>query len=109
MNFLNQETAVLFGTEQMAHEYDLAVVFFVLHKIKRGKYNLELKLITDNPRKLEWGEITEKHARLLENEINNNPEFWIWSHKRWKRQVPNDLDKLKKEQHEKFNTRYKNL
>jgi len=36
MNFLNQQTAVIFGTEQMANEYDFAVVFFNMIKIKRG-------------------------------------------------------------------------
>jgi len=107
MNFLNRPTAVLFGAEQMANEYDLAVVFFAIHKIKRGVYSIELKLITDEPRKLSWGEITKTHTRLLEENIRRNPEQWIWSHKRWKRILPEDLDQLKKEQHEKFNRRFR--
>ncbi|MEY3238235.1 MAG: hypothetical protein RI883_2336, partial [Bacteroidota bacterium] len=85
-NFLNQETAVLFGVEQMAHTNDFAVVFFVTRKVKRGHYEMELKLITEEPRNLQWGDITENHLHLLENEIINKPEFWVWSHKRWKRE-----------------------
>lgn len=108
MPFMNQQSAILFGTEQMAHEYDMAVVFFVIRKIKRGFYELELIPITDTPENCPWGEITEKHVRLLENEIRKAPEFWIWSHKRWKREIPADLEELKKEQNEKFNTRFKN-
>jgi len=106
MDFLNQTTAVLFGTEQMAHTYDMAVVFFALKKVKRGYYEMELKLITEDPRKLPWGVITEAHTRLLEMEIRQKPENWIWSHKRWKREIPEDLELLKKEQHEKFNAHF---
>jgi len=105
--FLNQETAVLFGVEQMAHTYDFAVVFFATRKVTRGYYEMDLKLITDNPRKLEWGSITEKHLHLLEKEIIDKPEHWIWSHKRWKREIPSNLELLKKEQHAKFNERFK--
>ena len=106
MDFLNQPTAVLFGTEQMAHTYDMAVVFFAVRKIKRGYYEMELKLITEEPRKLPWGAITEAHTRMLEYEIRHKPENWIWSHKRWKREMPDDLETLKKEQHEKFNAHF---
>ena len=105
--FLNQETAILFGVEQMAHTYDFAVVFFTTRKVKRGYYEMDLKLITDTPRKQEWGSITEKHIHLLETEIIDKPEHWIWSHKRWKREIPSNLDLLKKEQHAKFNERFK--
>lgn len=108
MEFLNQPTAVLFGTEQMAHSYDMAVVFFAVRKVKRGYYEMELKLITEEPRKLPWGAITEAHTRMLEYEIRHKPENWIWSHKRWKREMPDDLETLKKEQHEKFNAHFGN-
>lgn len=107
MNFLNQQTAVLFGTEQMANEYDFAVVFFKMEKVKRGYYKMTLNLITEEPKTLKWGEITEAHTHLLEEEIVKNPEFWIWSHKRWKRDVPEDLDGLRKEQLAKFVGKYR--
>lgn len=106
MDFLHQQTAVLFGPEQMAHTFDFAVVFYVMRKKKRGYYEMELKLITDQPKSTSWGEITEAHCRLLEQEIIHQPEFWVWSHKRWKRSVPADLEQLKREQNEKFNERF---
>lgn len=106
MDFLNQQTAVLFGTEQMAHEYQFTVVYFIMRKIKRGKYEMELQVITENPSEMKWGEITEQHTRLLEKEIIKAPSFWIWSHKRWKRDIPSDLEQLKTEQKEKFNQKY---
>lgn len=109
MEFLHQNTAVLFGTEQIAHEFNFAVVFFATHKVKRGYYEMELKLLCEDPTVKNWGEITKEHTHLLEEEIQNNPQFWMWSHKRWKRDIPHDLIQLKEEQHAKFNRRFKNI
>lgn len=108
MNFLNQPTAVLFGCEQLAHQYQHAVVFYHLTKLKRGSYEMELQLITDNPQECEWGEITEAHTRALEKVIQDQPQFWLWSHKRWKRELPEDMEALKTMQREKFDQRFKN-
>lgn len=107
MPFLNQQTAVLFGSEMMANELNYAVVFFIIRKQKRGHYELELELLTETPKSLEWGAITEAHTRRLETEIKQKPAQWLWSHKRWKREVPEDLEKLKTEQYEKFQQRYR--
>ena len=107
MKFLNQETALLFGTEQMANDYDFAVVFFIVHKIKRGYYELELKLITKNAKSMDWGVITEIHTKLLEDEIIKNPSQWLWSHKRWKREIPHDLTELKRKQKKHFEDRFR--
>jgi len=107
MRFLNQQTAVLFGTEKMAHDYNFAVVFFCIHKVKRGFYEVNLKLITKDAKTLNWGEITEAHTHLLEQEIIENPAFWLWSHKRWKKEVPQNLEELKIEQKNKFDLKFK--
>lgn len=107
MDFLNQQTAVLFGTEMMANELEYAVVFFVTRKVRRGHYEMELQTITEDPRSMGWGELTEAHAKLLETEIKKMPQSWLWSHKRWKRELPEDLEGLKKIQREKFNARYR--
>ncbi|NCA22676.1 MAG: lauroyl acyltransferase, partial [Crocinitomicaceae bacterium] len=107
MNFLNQQTAVLFGTEFMANEFDFAVVFFIVRKIRRGYYELELKLLTEEPKSLKWGEITEIHTTLLEHEIIQNPAYWLWSHKRWKREIPQDLTELKIHQKKRFESKFR--
>ena len=107
MDFLNQPTAVLFGTEMMANELHYSVVFFATRKVKRGYYELELQTISENPKQMNWGDITEAHTKLLEKEIVRNPSQWLWSHRRWKREVPKNLEQLKSEQNEKFNARYR--
>jgi len=102
MQFLNQTTAVLFGAELMAHQYNFAVVFYHTKKIKRGVYEMTLNLITEEPKSKKWGEITEECTKKLEKEIIKNPQYWLWSHKRWKREIPNNLEELKKQQKQDF-------
>lgn len=87
MQFLNQETQVLFGTEKYSKEYDCPVVFSRINKLKRGYYSFEFIEVIENPRDKKHGEITEHITRLLEKDINAQPEFWLWSHKRWKSKV----------------------
>jgi len=85
MEFLNQDTAVLFGTEKYAKEYDYPVLFGYIKKVKRGYYEMEYVTVEDQPLQTAKGEITEKHTRLLEEEIRSLPQHWLWTHKRWKR------------------------
>jgi KDO2-lipid IV(A) lauroyltransferase len=85
MTFLNQETAVLFGMEKYAVEYNLPVIFGRLKKLKRGHYELEFEEITTDPAQMAYGKLTEKATKMIEADIIHAPEFWLWSHKRWKK------------------------
>lgn len=85
MQFLNQDTAVLFGTEKYAKQYDFPVLFGYIKKIKRGYYEMEFVKVEDHPQQTAHGEITEKHTRFLEEEIKAAPQYWLWTHRRWKR------------------------
>jgi len=105
--FLNQPTAVLFGSEFMAHEYQFTPVFFSIRKVKRGYYSLKFIPFEKPLNQLNYGELTEWHTHLLEREIKQNPSYWLWSHKRWKRQIPDDLNQLKTDQENRFNDRFR--
>ena len=83
--FLNQETAVAYGVEKYAKMYDMPVVYAQLMREKRGYYSLEFKTVSTHPTTEVEGNITEQHVRLLEQQILAKPEFWLWSHKRWKK------------------------
>ncbi|SFT76239.1 KDO2-lipid IV(A) lauroyltransferase [Lishizhenia tianjinensis] len=102
MQFLGTLTPVLYGPEYLAVSYNTAVVYYEMKRTKRGFYTLSLKVLEKEPRTTHWGEITEKHAREMEATILEHPEFWIWSHKRWKRTIPDNLEALKMKQKEKF-------
>jgi len=85
MDFLGQDTAVLFGSEKYARKYDVPVVYGRMDKVKRGHYVTSYELVCDDPKTMEKGEITEKMTKMLEADILRTPEFWLWTHKRWKR------------------------
>jgi len=107
MEFLQQPTPILFGVEQMANEFDLSVVHFTMKKIKRGQYSVEFQVLTEDPKSLSYGVLTEKHVKLLEESIIDQPCNWLWSHKRWKREIPTDLNALKAAQKSKFEAKYR--
>ncbi|MGD0754845.1 MAG: lysophospholipid acyltransferase family protein [Bacteroidales bacterium] len=88
--FLNQDTAVFTGAGKIASKYDMAIVFFHVQKVKRGYYNLDIELLFDHTAGLSEEVITEKHVRRLEEIIREKPEYWIWSHRRWKHKKPVD-------------------
>lgn len=85
MDFLNQDTSIAFGTEKFAIEYDCPVLFADVKKIGRGQYTTTLKLVTNTPREEEHGFITKTNMRLLEQTIKEEPRYWLWTHRRWKR------------------------
>jgi KDO2-lipid IV(A) lauroyltransferase len=84
MPFLNQDTPVFTGAEKIAKKYDMAVVFFHIQKIKRGYYNLDIELLAEHAKGLPEHTITKKFTKRLEEIIREKPEYWIWSHRRWK-------------------------
>ncbi len=84
--FLGRETAVAFGTEKYAREYDYPVVFGHVRKLRRGYYEMWFENVETQPRQAPHGAITKAHTRILEKDILEAPEYWLWTHKRWKRQ-----------------------
>jgi KDO2-lipid IV(A) lauroyltransferase len=91
LRFLHQDTAVAFGTEKVAKKYNLPVYYCRINKIKRGYYTFELELVSDNPVDTDHGFITKQVTAMLEQDIINEPEYWLWSHRRWKHTKPTDL------------------
>lgn len=82
--FLNQDTAFFTGSEKIAKRFNHAVIFTAVHKVERGHYEVELIKLFENAKDVEENEITEKYARTLEQIIREKPEYWLWSHRRWK-------------------------
>lgn len=82
--FLNQDTAVLLGTEKIARKFNLPVISLHMRLVKRGYYEVDFIDLCADPAGLAPGELTELHTRMLERHIMEVPELWLWSHKRWK-------------------------
>jgi KDO2-lipid IV(A) lauroyltransferase len=76
-----------------------------MRSVKKGFYSVKLYLVTDILRRHPYGEITEKLTRNLEDQIRRDPAPWLWSHRRWKKEVPKNVDELRAEfkaNHEKW-------
>ena len=84
MKFMNQDTPVLHGPEKYSKTYNYPVVFVHIRKVKRGFYEVVFTLIEEEPMNSKPGEITEKFMHLLEHEVQENPQYYLWTHNRWK-------------------------
>jgi KDO2-lipid IV(A) lauroyltransferase len=84
--FLHQDTAFLDGGEVLARKFDLGVVYANITSPQRGYYRIHFELITDNPAALPENEITLTYARLIQDNILQQPAQWLWTHNRWKHQ-----------------------
>jgi KDO2-lipid IV(A) lauroyltransferase len=82
--FLNQDTAFLDGGETLARKFNLGVVYVHIHSPQRGYYRIHFELITDDPDSMPQDSITLTYARLLEENICQQPQAWLWTHNRWK-------------------------
>jgi len=92
--FLKQDTAMNFGVEKYAKEYNFPVLYGRINKVKRGHYTFEFSDVIEEPQKTGYGEITRRIHHLLEKDIIAQPEYWLWSHKRWKHKKPEDLGQM---------------
>ena len=82
--FFNQKTAMFTGAEKIGKKFNASVVYTDIKRIKRGYYHCEFKEITNDINSYKDFEITDRYNNILENMITNNPQYWLWSHKRWK-------------------------
>lgn len=88
-DFLNQDTPVFLGAEKLARKTNQPVLFCKVYKPRRGYYEVEFEVLEDNPAQTQTHEITDLHVKALEKIINQTPELWLWSHRRWKRKRVN--------------------
>lgn len=82
--FMGIEVPVHTGAEMLAKKYDLNVLFVKVKKVKRGFYEATFVPITENPRSVPDFGITIQYLREVEKQIEEAPEFYFWTHKRWK-------------------------
>lgn len=82
--FFGVKVPVHVGAETLAKRFNLAVINCATKKIKRGYYETEFELIAKNPKDFKNYEITDKYIELTEKIVEEQPEFYLWSHKRFK-------------------------
>ena len=92
-NPFNEQCYILgkISSIKFARENNEAVVFGKISKIRRGHYETEFSLITEEPTLEENNFIMECYKDMLEAQIKNSPAYYLWSHKRWKQSRPDTL------------------
>lgn len=81
--FFNKPVPVFFGAENLAKKLNCPILFCNM-QIKNYKYIISFQILTETPNEYATGEITKKYFKLLEKQINLQPERWLWSHRRWR-------------------------
>ena len=84
LNFFGKPTAFVSGPEKGARATGMPVVFARIEKPRRGYYHATMKLAAADTSQLAEGDLTREYVRYLEGVISQNPDMWLWSHRRWK-------------------------
>jgi len=87
MKFMGVEVPVHTGAEMLAKKYDLSVIMVKVKKVARGYYEATFLPIAENPNDYANFDLTEKYLREVEKQILEAPEYYLWTHKRWKHRV----------------------
>jgi KDO2-lipid IV(A) lauroyltransferase len=82
--FMGIEVPVHTGAEMLAKRYNMNVVFLKTKKIKRGYYEGSIEMLSENPKEIPNYELTDQFLKLVEQQIYEAPEYYLWTHKRWK-------------------------
>ncbi|MBW2961412.1 lysophospholipid acyltransferase family protein [Mesonia aestuariivivens] len=84
VDFMGRETAAFNGSEAMAKKLGFGILYLQIRKVKRGYYSAKLIPLTTTAKESKDAELTQKFFHLLEEQIREQPEYYLWTHKRWK-------------------------
>ena len=82
--FLHQPTNAMLGSVGVACKLSHAVVYMKMKRVERGRYEMSFIPICNDASNVAPEELMRKYYDLLEEEINETPANWLWTHKRWK-------------------------
>lgn len=91
MEFLNQDTLFYLGPASIAKRFNYPVFFQTIRKIKRGHYETCYELLFENPAEVSEVEIMRTFVEKMEALIKEAPEYYLWSHRRWKHTRPANI------------------
>jgi|SRR5437588_6345501 len=94
LNFFNRPAPFIKAPEKSAKGGNTPVVFCHIIKLRRGYYKECNKLITMSPRDLPEGKLTAMFVSYLEKVIREQPDMWLWSHRRWKHEYKKEYENL---------------
>jgi KDO2-lipid IV(A) lauroyltransferase len=83
-HFMGIETPIHIGAESLAKRYDMNMIYLRVEKVKRGYYVGTFEVLTDDVKTVPDYKISEYFMSKVEEQINAQPEYYMWTHKRWK-------------------------
>ena len=94
-DFMGIVVPVHVGGEEICKANDIIPVYLKTRKIGRGYYEGTVKVLSENPSEVEYYKITDAFLRETEKSIREAPEYYFWTHKRWKHKdkVPKEFQK----------------
>ena len=101
LTFMNQDTPVLSGAERICRKKHHAVFYADMIKTGRGKYVCKFICLSEDAFYSEEGEITSMAFSFAEKAINRQPEMYLWTHNRWKRNRKEWINYLSNRKREK--------
>lgn len=98
--FMGIKVPVFTGIENLSRAHDMPVVYLHVEKIKRGYYHATFKVLSSNPSEEPPFEVVRKYFDELEKQIIAAPEYYLWTHKRWKHRhaaIPEDSEFIRRD------------
>ena len=83
--FMNQEANFYLGAETIAKMTKFPVLYAQCHRRSKGHYEIEFKELAEPPYDKESHELTDRYVSMAEAAICEEPESWLWTNRRWKR------------------------
>lgn len=84
-NFMHQPTLTMTGGAALAHKFGFAVVYMAFKKKEDFGYKMSFREICPDASKFTSEDIMNKFYSYLEEDVNAQPENYLWTHKRWKK------------------------
>ncbi|MFM2228880.1 MAG: hypothetical protein RL607_138 [Bacteroidota bacterium] len=83
-HFMGIETPIHYGAESLAKQFDMNMIYLRVKKVKRGFYEGTFEVLSEDVHSEPDYKISERFMAKVEEQIHEQPEFYMWTHKRWK-------------------------
>lgn len=90
--FMQQDTAFVMGAYKYSLQKNCAVVYMAIKRVRRGYYIIQFTEMMPSLQSVDVHSFLQQYIQALENTIQQQPAFWLWSHRRWKHKKLVNLD-----------------
>lgn len=84
MPFMGVEVPVHSGAASLAVKSNMAVFYIKTNRVRKNYYESEFIELSSDASTTDEVELTKQFIKALEVQINQEPTYYFWTHKRWK-------------------------